>query len=43
MIHTLDLPYLATLPNSKGALKDHRQSNPALYERVFTKNEQTIR
>lgn len=43
MIHTLDLPYLATLPNSKGALKDHRQSNPALYERVFTKNEQIIR
>ncbi|MCS6162460.1 hypothetical protein [Shewanella baltica] len=43
MIHSIDLPYLATLPNSKSALKEHRQNNPALYERLFTKNEQTIR
>ncbi|AZQ13264.1 hypothetical protein [Shewanella khirikhana] len=43
MIHTLDLPYLATLPNAKSALKEHRQQNPALYERVFTRNAQTLR
>ncbi|NSM26909.1 hypothetical protein HT094_22700 [Shewanella sp. ZOR0012] len=43
MIHTLDLPYLATLPNSKGAFKEHRQTNPALYERIFIKNDQIIR
>jgi len=43
MIHTLDLPYLATLPNLKGALKEHRQTNPALYERIFIKNDQIIR
>jgi hypothetical protein len=43
MMHTIDLPYLATLPNSKSALKEHRQNNSALYERVFTKNEQIIR
>lgn len=38
-----DLPYLATLPSGKGALKEHRHKNSALYERVFTRQDHVIR